>query len=176
MGEQRFVEIYWVVDKKVQLVCLWNKNEVVIKGDLGVVLKCFSGLDIIVIDDGIIVRSSLSYQVLVSKLKCYMLGVTEGYFVELELLGLGYKFITVLDKKKIIFYLGYSVGIRVVLWNNIRIVGFWKKIVLFGLDLEEVKWIAGLLRNLWKINVYKGKGIVYRGSEIKMKMGKDKQK
>ncbi|MCR9065807.1 MAG: 50S ribosomal protein L6 [Cytophagales bacterium] len=104
-----------------------------------------------------------------------VVGVSEGYKKELELVGVGYKATNqgnVLDLS-----LGYSHNIIFVVPDEIKVAtemvkGQNPKVVLEGIDKQLIGLVAAKLRELRKIEPYKGKGVRFTGEVIRRKAGK----
>lgn len=104
-----------------------------------------------------------------------VVGVTEGYKKELELIGVGYRASTqgnVLD-----LTLGYSHNIVFQIPNEVKVTAESAKgkaptVILESIDKQLIGQVAAKLRSLRKIEPYKGKGIKFVGEEIRRKAGK----
>jgi large subunit ribosomal protein L6 len=100
-----------------------------------------------------------------------IVGVTEGYEKRLQLEGVGYRASS--DPQGVHFTLGYShpvifkkpEGVEIVVEDN-------KNVVVRGIDKQLVGQTAAKIRSLRKPEPYKGKGIRYKGEEIRTKPGK----
>jgi large subunit ribosomal protein L6 len=100
-----------------------------------------------------------------------VLGVTEGYKKELDIVGVGYR--AELKGKQVIFALGYShavvfdvpAGIDVVIDKQTHI-------TVTGVDRQLVGQVAANIRRLRKPDPYKQKGVRYTGEVLKKKAGK----
>lgn len=101
-----------------------------------------------------------------------VMGVTEGFKKELELIGVGYR-----GEKKgkgLMLYVGYSHPVFVKAPDTVDI-DFDHKIGLItvsGIDKELVGLTADRIRSIRKPEPYKGKGIKYKGEHIRRKAGK----
>lgn len=102
-------------------------------------------------------------------------GVTDGYTIKLELVGVGYKATNtgnVLD-----LAVGYSHNIVFELPNEITVATQQDKgqnpiITLQGSDKQLIGQVAAKLRSLRKPEPYKGKGIRFVGEVVRKKAGK----
>ncbi len=102
-------------------------------------------------------------------------GVTEGFKKEFEIVGIGYR--AALDKKKLVFTIGYSHPVEIVLPADLSITFDEKnknKFTLHGSDKQKVGQYAAHIRNVRPPDPYKGKGIKYAGEQLKLKEGKKK--
>ena len=100
-----------------------------------------------------------------------IIGLTEGFSKELNLVGVGY---TVEDKNNfILLNLGYShpiyfekpEGINFEIPNNTTV-------LIKGIDKQLVGDVAAKIRQLRKPEPYKGKGVKYKDEYIRRKAGK----
>ncbi|MCB0505165.1 MAG: 50S ribosomal protein L6 [Cyclobacteriaceae bacterium] len=104
-----------------------------------------------------------------------VVGVSEGYKKELELVGVGYRASAqgnVLD-----LTLGYSHNIFFQVPDEIKVTADNPKgknplVILEGIDKQLIGQVAAKLRSLRKIEPYKGKGIRFVGEHIRRKAGK----
>jgi len=100
-----------------------------------------------------------------------VLGVTEGFKKELDIVGVGYR--AELKGKQVIFALGYShavvfdvpAGIDVVIDKQTHI-------TVTGVDRQLVGQVAANIRRLREPDPYKQKGVRYTGEVLKKKAGK----
>jgi large subunit ribosomal protein L6 len=98
-------------------------------------------------------------------------GVTVGFTKELEIVGVGYR--AEQKKNSVVFTLGYSHPIEYPIPPGINItVDKQTKLVVSGVDRQQVGQIAANIRSLRKPDPYKNKGIRYAGEVLKKKAGK----
>jgi large subunit ribosomal protein L6 len=102
-------------------------------------------------------------------------GVTEGYKLELQLVGVGYKATS--SNNVLELNLGYSHPIFFQLPAEVIATASQEKgkdpiIVLESSDKQLVGQVAAKIRSLRKVEPYKGKGIRFVGEEIRRKAGK----
>jgi large subunit ribosomal protein L6 len=98
-------------------------------------------------------------------------GVTEGFSRELEIVGVGYR--AEQKKNSVVFTLGFSHPIEYPIPPGISItVDKQTKLVVSGVDRQQVGQIAANIRGLKKPDPYKNKGIRYVGERLKKKAGK----
>lgn len=93
--------------------------------------------------------------------------VTSGWFLELNLNGLGYKSFKLEDK--IALDLGYSNLITYKPNEQIKIKNFKNKLTLFSIDQEYLYNIGFSIKNYSKPDAYKGKGILFKNEIVKLK-------
>ena len=100
-----------------------------------------------------------------------VVGVTEGYKINMEIFGVGYR---VQQKgKDLEFSLGYSHPILIEAPEGVTFsVDGNTKFAIEGSDKQQVGQIAANIRRLRKDDPYKGKGIRYAGEQIRRKVGK----
>ena len=108
-----------------------------------------------------------NYNFFIKKLKKLIKSVTIGWFLELNLNGLGYKSFKLNDK--IALDLGYSNLIIYKPTDSIKIKNFKNKIVLFSLDQEYLYNVSCHIKSYSMPDAYKGKGIVFKNEVIKLK-------
>jgi large subunit ribosomal protein L6 len=102
-------------------------------------------------------------------------GVTEGFKKEFEIVGIGYRM--AVEKKKIVFTVGYSHPVELDLPDGIQITFDEKnknKFTLHGVDKEKLGAFAAHVRDVRPPDSYKGKGIKYADERLKLKEGKKK--
>ena len=97
-------------------------------------------------------------------------GVTEGFTVELEIVGIGYR--ANMKGKAIELQLGYSHPIHFEPPEGVQIAVEGNIIKVSGIDKQKVGQVAAKIRDFRKPDPYKGKGIRYKGEVIKLKAGK----
>ena len=106
-------------------------------------------------------------------------GVTEGYRVDMELVGVGYR--ASAAGQELTLALGYSHPIVMVLPNEIKLESETKKgsnptITLMSHDRQLIGMVAAKIRSFRKPEPYKGKGIRFVGEVIRRKAGKTASK
>ena len=98
-------------------------------------------------------------------------GVTDGYRKTLEIVGVGYR--VQAKGKDLEFSLGYSHPVPVSPPDGITFrVETPTRLVVEGIDKQQVGEVAANLRKLRKPDPYKGKGVRYQGKQIRRKVGK----
>jgi large subunit ribosomal protein L6 len=102
-------------------------------------------------------------------------GVTKGFEKTLELVGVGYRAAKAGDK--VTLSLGFSHPVEIVPEAGIEIdVPAQTKLVIKGINKEQVGQVAAKIRSLREPEPYKGKGIKYEGEVIRRKVGKTGKK
>ena len=110
-----------------------------------------------------------------------IVGVTEGFTRQMDVVGVGYK--ADVQGKKIVFALGYSHPIEFPLPDGIdakaeripaktTINQYQLTLTLTGIDKQKLGQVAAELNRLRKPDAYKGKGIRYAEKIYKLKPGK----
>ncbi len=100
-----------------------------------------------------------------------VLGVTEGFSKELEINGVGYR--AAKQGKDLVMTLGFSHQVIMSEGNGITIeVPAPNRIIIHGIDKQQVGQFAAEVREKRPPEPYKGKGIKYVGETIIRKEGK----
>ena len=101
-----------------------------------------------------------------------VLGVTNGFVKELEIVGVGYR-ATAQGPNAIELALGFSHPVRVQAPEGIEFeVPAATRISVKGIDKEAVGQVAANIRKIRKPEPYKGKGVRYAGERVARKAGK----
>lgn len=164
-------------------VSVSKDNLVTVKGKLGELQQQIDPNISIKIEDGTVEldRATESkdhrakhglYRSLVSNM---VKGVSEGYTIVQELVGVGYK----ADAKGQVLELslGYSHNIVFELPQEVKVETLTERgkpptITLKSIDKQLIGQVAAKIRSLRKPEPYKGKGIRFKGEEIRKKAGK----
>jgi len=104
-----------------------------------------------------------------------IIGVTEGYKIELELVGVGYR--ANVQNNVLELTLGYSHNIFLQVPTEIKVTSDNPKgksplVTLEGIDKQLIGDIAAKIRSFRKVEPYKGKGVRFVGEQIRRKAGK----
>jgi large subunit ribosomal protein L6 len=100
-----------------------------------------------------------------------VIGVTDGYKRELDIVGVGYR--AELKGKQVIFALGYSHAVVFDIPPGIDVtIDKQTHITVTGVDRQLVGQVAANIRRLRKPDPYKQKGVRYTGEVLKKKAGK----
>jgi large subunit ribosomal protein L6 len=157
-------------------------NTVTVKGKLGELTQDFKGIDIEKEDNEIVLKRPNDKKVVKSKHGLYralinnmVLGVTEGYTAELELVGVGYRATN--KGQQLDLAIGFSHNVVLDLAPEITVEtvtekGKNPKIILKSFDKQLVNQVAAKIRSYRKPEPYKGKGIRYVGEYVRIKAGK----
>lgn len=160
-----------------------DKNVITVKGKMGELTQKIDPDITVEIADGQITLSRPTeqkrhksmhglYRSLIANM---VKGVSEGFKITQELVGVGYK--AQAKGNQLELALGFSHNVIVVLPPEVNVETITERgknptIILTSADKQLVGQIASKIRSLRKPEPYKGKGIKYLGEEIKRKAGK----
>ncbi len=99
-----------------------------------------------------------------------IVGVTNGYEKQLEVIGTGYR--VQAKGADLEFALGYSHPVPVKAPEGIAFTVAGNKVTVSGIDKQRVGETAANIRKLRRPDPYKGKGVRYAGEVIRRKAGK----
>ncbi len=104
-----------------------------------------------------------------------VIGVSEGYKREMEVIGVGYRVEN--QGNLVTFTIGYSHPIIFYVPSEIKVTTAMEKgqaplIRLEGIDKELLGQVCAKMRGFRKPEPYKGKGIMFKGEQIRRKAGK----
>ena len=158
-------------------------NVITVKGSKGELTQEFDSCVSISIEDGVITftRESDSpdhrakhglYRSLVNNM---IIGVSEGFKKELEVIGVGYR--ASANGQTLELSLGFSHPFVFELPKEIKVSAVSEKgkapvVTLESFDKQLVGQVAAKIRSLRKPEPYKGKGVRFLGEEIRRKAGK----
>jgi large subunit ribosomal protein L6 len=98
-------------------------------------------------------------------------GVSEGFSRTLEIQGTGYR--ATMKGKSLELLLGFSHPIEFAVPKGIEItVESPTKVVVKGIDKQQVGQVAAVIRGFRPPEPYKGKGVRYEGEHVRRKAGK----
>jgi len=110
-----------------------------------------------------------------SLLKTHLKGITQKFKINLFLKGIGLKVQKL--ENDLIFKLGYSHDIKIIIPNNIDVTVFQNtNLILYGFNWEQLTQFASNIKKLKKVEPYKGKGILLKNEQILRKEGKKNKK
>ncbi|MCK8491802.1 MULTISPECIES: 50S ribosomal protein L6 [Spirosoma] len=106
-------------------------------------------------------------------------GVSEGFKLDLEIIGVGYK--ASVANNVLELQLGYSHNVYVAVPSEIKVTAVTEKgqnpkVYLEGSDKQLLGDVAAKIRSLRKVEPYKGKGIRFVGEQVRRKAGKSSSK
>lgn len=155
---------------------------VTVKGKLGELSQEYSDIEIKIEGDKVTFERSSDKKDLRSKHGLYralvsnmVLGVTEGYTLSLELVGVGYRATS--QGQKLDLSLGFSHNIVIQLPTEVKVEADTAKgknpiIKLSSIDKQLLGAVAAKIRGFRRPEPYKGKGVRFVGEEIRRKAGK----
>ncbi len=159
-----------------------KENIITVKGKLGELSQSFDGVSFDISDNTITVKRDSDSKDHKSKHGLYrslvnnmVVGVSEGFVKELELVGVGYRANS--SGQKLDLSLGFSHTIVMSLPIEIKVEAINEKgqnpiIKLSSIDKQLLGHIAAKIRSFRKPEPYKGKGVKYVGEQIRRKAGK----
>ena len=164
-------------------VALGENNAIIIKGPKGELSKTLHADMIIKMEENILTverpsdsKEHKSYHGLTRALLNNMvIGVSEGFKKELELVGVGYRASN--SGQKLEMALGYSHNIVFEIPAEVKVETKSEKgqnpiITLTSTDNQLLGAVAAKIRSLRKPEPYKGKGIKFVGEQLRRKAGK----
>jgi large subunit ribosomal protein L6 len=104
-----------------------------------------------------------------------VVGVSEGYTREMEVIGVGYRVEN--QGNLVTFTIGFSHPVMFYVPSEIKVTTAMEKgqaplIRLEGIDKELLGQVCAKMRTFRKPEPYKGKGIMFKGEQIRRKAGK----
>jgi large subunit ribosomal protein L6 len=113
------------------------------------------------------------YRSLISNM---VVGVTEGYTIQQELVGVGYR-AEIKDGNRLELSLGYSHDIYMQMPDEVKAEAKTERrqnpvITLTSIDKQLIGQVAAKIRSLRPPEPYKGKGIKFVGEQLRRKAGK----
>ncbi|MGD9997707.1 MAG: 50S ribosomal protein L6 [Ilumatobacteraceae bacterium] len=159
-------------------------REVTVKGPKGTLSRTIPGDISVRRDDAVLVverpddeRESRSLHGLTRTLVNNMVvGVTDGFTKELEIIGVGYR-AEVQGPNKLRMALGFSHPVVVDAPDGITFeCPSQTRVIVKGIDKEVVGQVAADIRSIRKPEPYKGKGVRYLGERVQRKAGKTGKK
>ena len=164
-------------------VTVSSDNLVTAKGALGTLTQKIDPDMGLTIEDGVLTvtrpteqkRHKALHGLYRSLINNLVVGVSEGYKKELELVGVGYKATN--NGNIIDMSLGYSHNIYLIVPSELKVETKMEKgknpiITLQGTDKQLIGLVASKIKSLRKSEPYKGKGIKFVGEVIRRKAGK----
>jgi large subunit ribosomal protein L6 len=155
---------------------------ITVKGKLGELKQEYSDVTIKVENDQVIVERSSDNKVERAKhglfralINNMIIGVSEGFTKELELVGVGYRASN--QGQKLDLALGFSHNIVLEIAPEVKVETVSEKgknpiIKLSSFDKQLLGHVAAKIRSFRKPEPYKGKGVKFVGEELRRKAGK----
>lgn len=164
-------------------VTVSDKNVVTVKGKIGELTQKVDSDISISVDGGVLTvkrpteqkRHKAMHGLYRSLIANMVKGVSEGFKIELELVGVGYRASN--QGQLLDLSIGYSHPIMIVLPKEVKLSTITEKgknptIVLESHDKQLIGQVAAKIRSLRKPEPYKGKGIKYANEILRRKAGK----
>ncbi len=157
-----------------------DDRELTVKGPKGTLTRSLPGEITVRSDEGSLVverpndeRQSRALHGLTRSLVNNMvIGVTNGFAKELEIVGVGYR-AAAQNPSKLELALGFSHPVSVEAPDVITFeVPAPTRVIVRGIDKEAVGQVAANIRKIRKPEPYKGKGVRYAGERVLRKAGK----
>ncbi|MBO6516944.1 MAG: 50S ribosomal protein L6 [Bacteroidia bacterium] len=164
-----------------------NNGEVTVKGPKGELAQKVDERISVSLEDGVLqvqrsgeakIEKSLhgTYRALINNM---IVGVTEGYKVQQELVGVGYK--AEVKGQILEMNLGYSHNIFIEIPKEIKVTAETVKgknpiVTMESNDKQLIGQVAAKIRSLRKPEPFKGKGVRFVGEHIRRKAGKSAAK
>jgi large subunit ribosomal protein L6 len=164
-----------------------NENLVTVKGTKGMLNQLVDTVIGVKIEDNVLTLTRNTelpddrakhglYRSLISNM---IVGVTDGYKTQQELVGVGYR--AVATGQKLELSLGFSHNVVVEVAPEVKITTLSERgknpvITLESHDKQLIGQVAAKIRSLRKPEPYKGKGIKFVGEELRRKAGKSASK
>jgi large subunit ribosomal protein L6 len=158
-------------------------NLVSVKGPKGSLSQQIDQDIIVNIEDGVLTvarpteqkRHKAMHGLYRSLINNMVVGVSEGYKKDLEIIGVGYK---AANQGNILeLSLGYSHAIFMSIPSEIKVVTAMEKgkspmVSLEGIDKQLIGQVAAKIKSLRPVEPYKGKGVRFVGEQVRRKAGK----
>jgi ribosomal protein L6P/L9E len=113
-----------------------------------------------------------------TRFRSIMAGMNYFYFKKLNLVGIGFRAWVLHDEnkqKKLILKFGFSKHIVLVIPKEVIVFCLRPaSIIVKGPNKEITNFVSSRIRFLKRVNVYKGKGILYDNEVVTLKLGKQK--
>jgi len=170
------------VPSGVQII-ISDKNLVTVKGPKGTLMQQIDPDMTLKQEDGVLTLERPSeakphrakhglYRTLMANM---VKGVTEGYVIQQELVGVGYR--AVAKGQRLELALGFSHQVALELPTEIKVSAAQEKgknpiIRLESVDKQLIGAVAAKIRGLRKPEPYKGKGVRFVGENVRRKAGK----
>ncbi len=156
-----------------------GRNEVTVKGPKGTLTRTFSTMMDIQVADGVVTvkrpndakHTKQLHGTTRALINNMVVGVSEGYAKELELVGIGFR--AAVKGNKLTMQVGYSHASELDIPEGLTVTcGSATDVKVEGIDKQLVGEFAADIRAVRKPEPYKGKGIRYKGEHIRRKEGK----
>lgn len=159
-----------------------QENRIIVKGKIGELSQKFSDISILLEKNKLIISRESDQKDVKSKHGLYrslinnmIVGVSEGYVKELELVGVGYRASN--QGQKLDLALGFSHNILFEISPEVKVETISEKgnnpiVKLTSYDKQLLGFVAAKIKSFRKIEPYKGKGVKFLGEQVRRKAGK----
>jgi hypothetical protein len=141
-------------------------------GPLGGLKQVFYGKDIVFVDSKVFLYSRAGYLHFLSIFFKLATTLVSGFFSEILLVGLGFRLIKI--GGCLFLKLGHSHYIKISIPSGLYVLGYKKRLVVFGVRSVDVNQLVERLVSFRKPDVYKNKGVQVVGRTFRLKIGKQK--
>lgn len=164
-------------------VAVSSDNTVTVKGPKGTLSQKIDSDIKVSVDDGTLTVTRPTdqkrhrsmhglYRALINNM---VVGVSQGYTREMEVIGVGYRVEN--QGNLVTFTIGFSHPVMFFVPSEIKVTTAMEKgqaplIRLEGIDKELLGQVCAKMRSFRKPEPYKGKGIMFKGEQIRRKAGK----
>jgi hypothetical protein len=124
------------------------------------------------------INSRVSSFMVIKQLKLFLKGLSQGFFLEFRMVGLGFKAKRSgnFSLRTIKFDIGFSHFIKLPVSNLVKFCRIKRRFLLFSIDYPSIKVILKQIQNLRKHNPYKMRGLKLTGAKVRVKPGKKQTK
>jgi hypothetical protein len=120
----------------------------------------------------------VSITMVLRQVKLFLKGLSQGFFLEFRMVGLGFKIKRTGDfyLRGIKFDIGFSHFIKLPLANTVRLYRIKRRFLLFSIDYNSIKILLKQIQNIRRHNPYKMRGLKLTGARLRVKAGKKQTK
>lgn len=111
-----------------------------------------------------------------ANLEKHLRGVTFGWFISLNLIGIQYIMKYSKRYKFLTFSLGFNSLLKYKVFKDLYVYKKKRNLFFFGWSFDKVFGVARFLRRIKCLEPYKIKGFIYSGEVIKLRPGKRQKK
>lgn len=156
------------------LVLSYTENQLFFDG--------FLGKDLLSVNKKVKIQIELNFLKIITKkknflilydklIKNFIFGVMYGFHLKMKLKGVGFYFS--INNFNLYLSVGFSHKVKIKVPKNLQVlVKKKRKLFIYGDSLEDVNRFGALVRNFKFPDIYKGKGVLYKGEKVTLKIGK----